>query len=83
MIARLVSIRETTVDDAPALPRSTPVGATPPRLAPWLEVFSNNLAAIALYRKMGFVQAGRKRQAVRVGEQFVDILGMAYLLERD
>jgi RimJ/RimL family protein N-acetyltransferase len=45
-----------------------------------LEVFSNNPAAIALYRKVGFVQEGCKHRAACVGGQFVDVLDMAYLL---
>jgi RimJ/RimL family protein N-acetyltransferase len=48
-----------------------------------LEVLANNPAAIALYRKAGFVQEGCKRQAICVGGQFVDVLGMAYLLAGD
>jgi RimJ/RimL family protein N-acetyltransferase len=48
-----------------------------------LEVLANNPVAIALYRRVGFVQEGCKRQAVNVGGEFVDLLGMAYLLEGD
>ena len=48
-----------------------------------LEVLANNPAAIALYRKLGFVQEGSKRQAVHVGGQFVDVLDMACLLAGD
>jgi RimJ/RimL family protein N-acetyltransferase len=48
-----------------------------------LEVLAINPAAIALYRKMGFVQEGCKHQAVCAGGQLVDLLGMAYLLEGD
>ena len=45
-----------------------------------LEVFSSNPAAVALYRKVGFVQEGCRRRAACVGGQFVDVLDMACLL---
>lgn len=43
-----------------------------------LEVFSNNLSAIELYKKMGFLVEGVKKEAVRVGSGFVDIVHMAH-----
>jgi RimJ/RimL family protein N-acetyltransferase len=41
-----------------------------------LEVFSNNLAAIGLYKKMGFWVEGVKKEAVRVGAGYVDLVQM-------
>ncbi|HLF06807.1 MAG TPA: GNAT family N-acetyltransferase [Thermoplasmata archaeon] len=41
----------------------------------WLEVFSNNVRAIALYRKMGFVEEGRKwRHFIIDGEEVDDVV---------
>ena len=45
-----------------------------------LEVFSNNLAAIELYKKMGFRVEGMKKEAVRVGVGYVDIVQMVRLV---
>ena len=42
-----------------------------------LEVFANNLPAIELYEKMGFVREGLKQQAVVLDEGFDDIVCMA------
>jgi RimJ/RimL family protein N-acetyltransferase len=42
-----------------------------------LEVFSNNQQAIDLYDKHGFLQEGRKVEAVLVEGDFIDILLMA------
>lgn len=41
-----------------------------------LEVFSNNLSAIRLYKKMGFLVEGIKKEAVQVGDGYVDIVHM-------
>lgn len=45
-----------------------------------LEVFSNNVAAIGLYKKMGFWVEGVKKEAVRVGAGYVDIVQMVRLV---
>lgn len=45
-----------------------------------LEVFSNNLAAIQLYKKNGFRVEGVKKGAVRIGAGYVDLVQMALLL---
>lgn len=45
-----------------------------------LEVFSNNLAAIGLYKKMGFWVEGVKKEAVRVGAGYVDLVQMVRLV---
>ena len=45
-----------------------------------LEVFSNNGAAIALYKKVGFVVEGTKKAAVQIDSAFVDVLLMAYFV---
>lgn len=44
-----------------------------------LSVRADNLAAIALYRKRGFVQEGIKRMAIRVPDGFGDVVMMARL----
>lgn len=45
-----------------------------------LEVFSNNLAAIGLYKKMAFQVEGVKKEAVRVGAGYIDIVQMVRLV---
>ena len=45
-----------------------------------LEVFSNNKSALRLYERAGFVQEGRKIQAVELGGEFLDVVLMAKLL---
>jgi ribosomal protein S18 acetylase RimI-like enzyme len=45
-----------------------------------LEVFSNNLAAIGLYKKMGFLVEGVKKEAVRVSVGYVDIVQVVRLV---
>ena len=42
-----------------------------------LEVLSNNTGAAKLYRKMGFVEEGRKVGAVRLDDEVIDIILMA------
>lgn len=44
-----------------------------------LEVFANNTSAIALYKKHGFVEEGRKRKAIKTNEGYQDMLIMARL----
>lgn len=48
-----------------------------------LTVFSDNTAAIRLYRKFGFEIEGWHRNYARRGENFVDALTMARLFEAD
>jgi RimJ/RimL family protein N-acetyltransferase len=43
-----------------------------------LEVLGNNPRAITLYERLDFVHEGRKRGAVRVGDERVDIVQMAW-----
>lgn len=45
-----------------------------------LRVFSNNAAAIQLYKSAGFVMEGRQTEAVRVNDAYVDIIFMAKTL---
>lgn len=45
-----------------------------------LDVFANNTKAIALYRYLGFVEEGRKIEAVRLGVKYVDTINMALKL---
>ncbi len=47
-----------------------------------LSVFANNTAAIALYRKGGFIEEGRLKQAAFIDGQWVDILLMALIHPR-
>jgi RimJ/RimL family protein N-acetyltransferase len=42
-----------------------------------LEVFATNAPAIRLYETFGFTRDGAKREAARVGEEYVDILLMS------
>jgi len=42
-----------------------------------LQVFADNVPAIALYRKHGFVQEGRRRYYMRMGDRYLDDLIMA------
>ena len=42
-----------------------------------LEVFATNTPAIRLYESMGFAVDGAKREGVRVGETYVDLLLMS------
>ncbi|GKX67970.1 GNAT family N-acetyltransferase [Inconstantimicrobium mannanitabidum] len=44
-----------------------------------LEVFANNISAIALYKKYGFVEEGRKRKAIKTNEGYQDMLIMVRL----
>lgn len=44
-----------------------------------LEVFANNRAAIALYLKVGFVNEGRRRDAMRTDEGLCDLLTMGLI----
>ena len=44
-----------------------------------LEVFASNMAAIALYRTLGFIVEGTKRQARKLDGVCEDILMMAAL----
>lgn len=46
-----------------------------------LEVFAGNTRAVALYERLGYELEGRKRRAVRNGDEVDDILIMAKLLE--
>jgi RimJ/RimL family protein N-acetyltransferase len=46
-----------------------------------LEVYAGNAAAIALYRRLGFVEEGRKRRARFLDGRYEDLLVMALLRE--
>jgi RimJ/RimL family protein N-acetyltransferase len=48
-----------------------------------LEVYSDNLAAVSLYRSLGFVEEGRKRRARFLNGRYQDLLMMALLREDD
>lgn len=45
-----------------------------------LGVFSENQVAIALYKKVGFIEEGTKRKAVRIDDEYRDEIMMALLL---
>jgi RimJ/RimL family protein N-acetyltransferase len=47
-----------------------------------LNVFATNPVAIRLYERFGFVEEGRRKDAVRVGNGFVDDLVMAYVVKK-
>lgn len=42
-----------------------------------LEVFEDNTPAISLYKKFGFVEEGRKRKAIKINNDYKDIILMA------
>jgi RimJ/RimL family protein N-acetyltransferase len=44
-----------------------------------LEVLSSNIRAIELYRKLGFVEEGRKREDIKKGQVYVDSIIMSIL----
>jgi RimJ/RimL family protein N-acetyltransferase len=46
-----------------------------------LEVFPHNEPAIALYRKLGFEEEGRRRQRYRIGGHLVDVILMSIQLD--
>jgi RimJ/RimL family protein N-acetyltransferase len=46
-----------------------------------LGVFPENLRAVALYRSVGFVEEGRLRRHLRVGEEERDLLLMGLQLD--
>jgi len=46
-----------------------------------LDVYENNPSAIRAYEKAGFIQEGRKRQAMYVDGKYIDILQMSVLKE--
>jgi RimJ/RimL family protein N-acetyltransferase len=46
-----------------------------------LTVLANNERAINLYRKIGFVEEGRARQAVFKNNEYIDLIQMAMLAE--
>ncbi|MEK6454291.1 N-acetyltransferase [Caldifermentibacillus hisashii] len=49
----------------------------------YLEVFAKNTAAIALYKKSGFIEEGRKVKGVKIDQQtYDDILLMAQFVEK-
>ena len=48
-----------------------------------LEVYADNLPAIALYRRLGFAEEGRKRRARFLDGRYQDLLMMALLREED
>ncbi|MBK1813224.1 GNAT family N-acetyltransferase [Clostridium sp. YIM B02505] len=41
-----------------------------------LEVFEDNLPAISLYKKFGFIEEGRRRKAIKAGEAYRDVILM-------
>lgn len=47
-----------------------------------LTVRENNKPAIALYEKIGFVMEGLHRNAVRIGEEYENLISMALLFEQ-
>ena len=46
-----------------------------------LDVYDTNLRAVRSYEKAGFVQEGRKRQAIFKDGKYIDILQMSVLRE--
>ena len=43
----------------------------------YLSCFSTNLSAIALYKKFGFIEEGRRKNQFKLGDRFVDEVMMA------
>ena len=46
-----------------------------------LEVFENNTSGIALYKKFGFLEEGRKRKAIKTKNGYQDLVLMGRFLE--
>jgi RimJ/RimL family protein N-acetyltransferase len=46
-----------------------------------LSVASHNHGAIRLYKRLGFIEEGRKSSAMRVDDMFYDIIDMAMIVE--
>ena len=46
-----------------------------------LEVFSNNPNAIALYKKLGFIGEGARKEAAYINSNYYDIIFMGYITE--
>ncbi|WHO75132.1 GNAT family N-acetyltransferase [Rhizobium sp. BT03] len=46
-----------------------------------LDVYDDNLRAIARYEKLGFVREGMIRRAARIDGRFIDAIGMALLFD--
>ena len=46
-----------------------------------LSVFATNLAAIALYRKFGFIEEGRRGRQFKISDRYVDEILMALFLD--
>ncbi|MEK7553032.1 MAG: GNAT family N-acetyltransferase [Patescibacteria group bacterium] len=47
-----------------------------------LEVFAKNKQAYGLFKRLGYEEEGRKRQAVRVRDEFIDLVLMAKFLTK-
>ena len=45
-----------------------------------LSVFARNTGAIRLYRRLGFVVEGTKREAIQIGDQYEDLVEMARIV---
>lgn len=48
-----------------------------------LQVFENNVPAIRLYERVGFQHEGRRRKAVAVAEQKIDVLVMSLIVDNE
>ena len=46
-----------------------------------LEVFADNIPAIGLYKKFGFIEEGRKIKAIKSNEEYKDIILMSKFLK--
>jgi RimJ/RimL family protein N-acetyltransferase len=44
------------------------------------QVFEDNIPAISLYRKFGFIEEGRKRKAIKTNNGYKDIILMGKFL---
>ena len=45
-----------------------------------LSVFARNTGAIRLYRRLGFVVEGTKKEAIQIGDQYEDLVEMARIV---
>ena len=46
-----------------------------------LEVFENNISAIKLYEKFGFIEEGRRKKMIKTEEGYLDMIIMGRFID--